>query len=76
MKDLTKKQKEIKINGLQVDIEDEMEFVGIKPYSHNLISLRLSHIASLGGVKEANRVIGELGLEDLGWRKVSENDTK
>ena len=76
MKDLTKKQKQIKINDLQVDIEDEMEFVDIKTYSHNIISIRLSMISKLGGVKEANRVIEELGLEDLGWRKVSENDTK
>ena len=75
MKGLTKRQKQIKINGIQVDIEDEMEFVDVKPYSHNLISMRLRHIAELGGVKEANRVIRELGLESLGWRKVSKNDT-
>lgn len=75
MKGLTKKQKQIKINDLQVSIEDEMEFVDARPYSHNLISIRLSMISKLGGVKEANRVIGELGLEELGWRKVSKNDT-
>ena len=75
MKGLTKKEKQIKINGLQVSIEDEMEFVDIKPYSHNLISIRLSMISKLGGAKEANRVIRELGLESLGWRKISENDT-
>jgi len=75
MKGLTKKQKQIKINDIQVEIEDEMEFVGIKPYSHNLIGFRLRRIAELGGEKEANRVIVELGLEILGWRKVSENDT-
>ncbi len=75
MKGLTKKEKQIKINGLQVDIEDEMEFVGLKPYSHNLISIRLSMISKLGGVKEANRVIVELGLEILGWSKIPENDT-
>ena len=75
MKGLTKKEKQIKINDLQVSIEDEMVFVYIKPYSHNLISIRLSQISKLGGAKEANRVIGELGLEGLGWRKVSKNDT-
>ena len=76
MKETTKRQIQIKINDLQASIEDEMEFVGIKSYSHNLISIRLSQISKLGGVKEANRVIVELGLEILGWRKLPENDTK
>ncbi len=75
MKKPTKRQIQMKINGIRVDIENEMEFVGLKPYSHNLISIRLKRIADLGGVKEANKTINELGLEDLGWRKLPENDT-
>lgn len=75
MKGLTKKQIQMEINGIRVEIENEMEFVGLKPYSHNLISMRLRHIAKLGGAKEANRTIDELGLKDLGWHRVPENDT-
>ena len=76
MKKPTKRQIQMEINGIRVDIENEIEFVDLKPYSHNLISMRLSMISKLGGVKEANKTIDELGLEDLGWRRVSENDTK
>ena len=51
-------------------IEQETPFVGIKPYSHNIIGIVLNQIASEFGLDEANRAIDDFGLEELGWRKV------
>lgn len=51
-------------------IENEVMFVNVKPYSHNMISAALGAIADRWGNAEANRVIDELELEHLGWKKV------
>ena len=52
-------------------IEREADYVDVKPYSHNIISLALGTIVKLGGVDEANRAIEDFGLEDLGWSKIA-----
>ena len=50
-------------------IRDEVPFVDVKPYSHNLINLALQNIANAFGDEEANKAIEEFGLERLGWAK-------
>ena len=57
-------------------ILDELPFVDLKPYSHNIISLALNAIARGWGNKEANKAITEYSLESLGWRKVRTKKTK
>jgi hypothetical protein len=51
-------------------IESEVDFVDVKPYSHNIISLALQAISKMWGKEEANKAIDEFQLEDLGWKKV------
>ena len=51
------------------DIENEVGFVDIKPYSHNIISICLRAISKNYGKKEANKAINDFKLEKLGWKK-------
>jgi hypothetical protein len=51
-------------------IEDEVMYVNVKPYSHNIIGFALRAIANNYGDEEANKVIEDLDLERLGWHKV------
>ena len=50
-------------------IEREKDFIGIKPYSHNIISLVLLQISQEYNKKEANKCIDEFELERHGWKK-------
>jgi len=52
-------------------IEREFDYIDVKPYSHNIIGLALSAIAKEWGNEAANRIIGEMGLDALGWSKVT-----
>ena len=51
-------------------IDEEVDYVDIKQYSHNIISLSLQEAAKKFGNAVANDLIEEFGLEDLGWSKV------
>jgi len=53
-------------------IRDEVKFVDIKPYSHNIIGLLLLSVSKDYGRKQANELIDEFELEDMGWKKVNE----
>ena len=57
-------------------IDREADYVGIKPYSHNIIGIALNAIAKKWGQEEANRAIEDFGLEGLGWHKVKEAGQK
>ena len=50
-------------------IETKVPHVGVKPYSHNLITLALGAIGKNWGRLEANKAITDFGLDDLGWQK-------
>jgi len=50
-------------------IGEEVDYVDVKPFSHNIISIALSAIAKEWGNNTTNRVIEDFGLEDLGWQK-------
>jgi len=54
------------------EIKREVRFVGIKPYSHNIINISLEAIASKFGRDEANKAIQDFGLEKLGWKQIKE----
>ena len=51
----------------------EREFVDLKPYSHNIISITLRLIADKWGTERANQTIEYVKLEELGWHKEIEN---
>ena len=51
-------------------IEEEVPYVGVKPFSHNLIGMLLNMLAKQYGQEEANKAIEYYELEELGWSKV------
>ena len=50
-------------------IENELEYIDIKPYSKTIIECRLRAIAEKFGKTTANKVIEDMGLEAYGWHK-------
>ena len=50
-----------------INIMEERKYVGIKPYSHNIISLHLRQVSKEYGQEEANKMIKMCKLEQLGW---------
>lgn len=50
-------------------IESELEYLDIKPFSKNIIELRLRSVANKCGKKMANALIDDLCLEAYGWKK-------
>ena len=50
-------------------IRQQVHYVDVKPYSHNIISLALKEIDDLFGATVVNEVIEEFNLEKLGWDK-------
>jgi len=57
------------LRALRTRIQEQVPFVDVKPYSHNIIGLLLSQIAKKYGDTEANQAIEDFQLEGLGWRK-------
>ncbi len=49
-------------------IENELPFVDMKPYSHNIISLYLQSLYKLVGKEELNEYIKHSELINLGWK--------
>ena len=64
---LEDKRNDNPIEDLIYEIEEEMEWVDIKPYSHNIISIKLRMIDEFYGDKEVNKVIRHLNLTSIGW---------
>lgn len=58
---------------IRAKIEKEVDYVDVKPYSHNIIGLLLQMASEEYGKETANDLIDEFGLEDLGWNKVTES---
>ena len=54
-------------------IDKEVDYVGIKPYSHNIIGMTLLSCSKKFGNAVANDLIEEFGLERLGWQKHHED---
>ncbi len=51
-------------------IADEVDCVGVRPYSHNIINITLQAIAEEFGKDKANKAIVDFGLDELGWKEV------
>ncbi len=48
-------------------IEEEADYIDIRPYSHNIVGLLLSSIAAHYGDDEAKKAIKDFHLEEKGW---------
>lgn len=60
------------LNEISRRIEEQVPYVDVKLYSHNIISLLLSQAASEHGRAAANKLIEKHRLEELGWRRQPE----
>ena len=56
-------------------IDKEVDYVDLKPFSHNIIGLALGEAADKFGNEVANDLIEEFELEAKGWSKVLEDDS-
>ena len=59
-----------KLKALYSNIEKEVPYIDIKPFSHNLIGLSLRQISNEFGQDRANEAIKHFDLEELGWSKI------
>ncbi len=55
-------------------IRQEAPYMGIKPFSHNIIGLALAQIAKKFGRAEANKAVRDYRLEDKGFNQEPENE--
>lgn len=62
-------EKKKSLKELKEIIEREKDYIGIKPYSHNIISLVLLQISQEYNKEEANKCIDEFELQKHGWKK-------
>lgn len=53
-------------------IQKEAPFIGLKPYSHNLVRLTLADICRKFGVAEANRAVRDFNLVVEGFTEKPE----
>jgi len=53
-------------------LADQVPFVDVKPFSHNIIAICLQAIAKKYGKAKANELIDKYDLESLGWSKVND----
>jgi len=51
-------------------IEGWLETLDVRPYSSNLIGLRLASVSRHCGKASANKLIDDFRLEQKGWKKV------
>ena len=55
-------------------IKDQIPYVDIKPYSHNIIGLKLQMLSTEYGQEESNKLIRETKLKDIGWTVIEEDE--
>jgi len=59
---------------LRQRIKREAPYVGVKPYSHNIIRLTLTQIAQDHGKAAANKAVRDFKLESKGFNTEPENE--
>lgn len=59
---------------LRQRIKRETPYVGIRPYSHNLIRLGLAQIEHDHGQAEANKAVRDFKLESKGFNQEPEHE--
>jgi len=59
---------------LLAEIDRQVDYVDIKPYSHNIISMCLLQVAEKFGREYANDIMVECNLTKYGWQPVPLED--
>ena len=57
----------LELEEMKMAILKEIPYIDIKPYSHNIISLRLQMISEEFGDDVAHQLIKDLKLDTKGW---------
>ena len=65
-----------KLKSLYDKIEKEVDYIDVKPFSHNIVGLVLQEISKEFGQDRANEAIDRFNLELFGWSKVKYNYKK
>ena len=65
---MKKKLNERTFDELKETIDNEIEYVDVKPYSHNIISITLRQIDDKFGKKKVREVFDYFNLHELGWK--------
>jgi hypothetical protein len=68
-RELSERTKEDIYQSAYEKIEECLETLDLKPYSANIISLRLASVARKIGKTKADELIDDFGLEQHGWKK-------
>lgn len=55
-------------------VKRETPFIGVKPYSHNIVRLTLARIAQDHGRAEANKAVRDFNLKSKGFNTEPENE--
>ena len=55
-------------------IKQEAPYVGVKPYSHNIVRLTLAQIAKDHGRAEGNKAVRDFKLESKGFNEEPEHE--
>ena len=61
-----------KLNEYKLKILNEIPYLDIKPYSHNIISLTLQMIEDDYGVEVVRGIIKDFKLDEKGWGYILE----
>ena len=56
------------LDEMKQTIKNEIPYVDVKPFSHNIISLELRMISEKFGQDVANQTIKDLKLDTLAWQ--------
>jgi len=59
---------------LRKRVKREAPYIGVKPYSHNIVRLTLAQIAQDHGRAEANKAVRDFDLESKGFNTEPENE--
>tara|TARA_R100000654_G_scaffold2545_4_gene9399 strand:- start:3550 stop:3744 length:195 start_codon:yes stop_codon:yes gene_type:complete len=61
------------IEEIIMKIKEEIPYVDIKPFSHNIINIELRILGDNYGEEEVKKLIKSTKLKDLGWGYIIED---
>ena len=66
---MKKKLTEKDFNDLYNQVEEEIQYVDVKPYSHNIISIGLRQVDEKYGKEKVIEIFNDFNLEEYGWTR-------
>jgi hypothetical protein len=61
-------------NEIENTIKNEIPFVDVKPFSHNIINLELRLLGEVAGEAAVKKIIRETKLKHIGWGYILEQE--